>query len=1560
MVSGSGRIERERIAVQRGKRPVGLSPKRRTPLGSPQHDVKRADMLKMYSKYSKIVDFDQLQDPTETWELKELVGEGTYGEVYAVKNKKTGQLAAAKIMENIHETVEEIEQEYQILKAVSNHDNFPHFYGLHLKKENKLEDQLWIVMELCQNGSVTDLSKDLVNRKQRMDEVLIAFILKETLKAINHMHKCHYMHRDIKGHNILMTSDGSIKLVDFGVSGLLDNTLAHRRTSVGTPYWMAPEVIACEQQLDYVYDIRCDVWSLGVTAIELADGDPPFSDQHPMRALFKIPRSPPPTFKNPQFWSKEFEDFVAKCCIKDYEKRPYTSDLFNHPFFKQIPNDVSSLKKKLRDMVHQMNPVIHTPDVTTKHGQLKSKRASKRPVNVPDDLATLEALDADIITRQLDQRYRHGIIYTYIGDILIAVNPFRPLNIYTDKHLEQYTNASKGSLPPHIFGLADQAFHSMLHLQMNQCVVISGESGAGKTESANYLLQQLTNLGQAPDKSLQQRLLQANPLMEAFGNSQTVINDNSSRFGKYLDMIFNNIGSVNGARITEYLLEKSRIIHQAPGEQSFHIFYYILAGLGCLPDDKYFLKTTPSFRYISGYQPNPSMLAANSQKFQTIKQCFDIIGFTSEEVDEVFCVLSSILHIGNIDFTAQETRHGSDSCSVIDNAIINNVANLLGVDSKELIDSLTSTGILARGEVIIRCNTRNEALDARDAMAKALYGRLFSWIVNKINCQLKPKKETNQNFLCIGILDIFGFENFQKNSFEQLCINIANEQIQYYFNQHIFAWELQEYESEGIDGAEVDYEDNRPVLDMFLMKPMGLLALLDEESLFPKGTDQSLTAKFHQNIKCPAYIKPRAEQNLNFTIEHYAGKVEYQTTGFLEKNRDRLPTEVIHLFRMSRKNVVKSLFHTPLTKIGNLSSGVSRNSQSGGGTNNYRDPRQSANSRFENYEDMGHGQGSTSMTRIQQTVSSYFRYSLMDLLSKMVAGTPHFVRCLKPNNQKVPQVFDPMLIKTQLSYTGVLETTRIRKEGFSHRIPFGEFLQRYHVLMPSWVKPPKARAENCSALLQHVGFSDYAFGKTKVFLRYYHVDELVAQCEKIREQKVLEEKAIKIQKSYRGHRGRKVAEEKKVERKQQENAATLVQSQFRGFKQRKKEKSKQEKKMRRGADLSAEEHAAITIQRSYRRYMLKKSSKKMMDDSQIREVRAAIILQAYYRTWKCRTFFQQLLFLKTHKEMQYEDFVESMQIYNFDVYTWQMATNYDYKAKSSSDMVQETLEKFKKKMFDSKQVTGAGAGQQPHQLPPHPGGTPGSPTGDFPPPPQDDMAKSAGGAFKAILEKKGMAYYDSASGFKPTEKPTGKPTFANIKDKLRANQLKKNIGDEAPKSDQLTDLIEAAKQKRKLSGPLPPPKHADEIDDEGEKELAEFFEENTKETLAKKCEDQVTARILSMMFSHMAMYESDDGGSDYSESGDEGEIDYEAMGAPAVRDRISLFEMGSVSQIQSPITRRRPSCSPDFSVFQQATDVSGSLLAFQHEEDGSQSDLRSVLKRSGNLEALLYEDGILD
>ena len=268
-------------------------------------------VYKPYSQYSQIIKFDELQSPDNYWELLESIGEGTYGEVFKARNLKTGHDAAVKVMESINEVIEEIEEEYMILKDLSNQDNLPNFYGIYLKRYND-EDQLWLVLELCSNGSVTDLVKSLIKIGVKLDENLIAYILRQTLQALEHLHKHHVMHRDVKGHNILITEDGTIKLVDFGVSAHLKNSVGRRNTSVGTPFWMAPEVIACEQQMEYDYDVRCDIWSLGITAIELADGEPPLSELHPMRALFKIPRNPSPTLRCPKDWSNEYNDFIKR------------------------------------------------------------------------------------------------------------------------------------------------------------------------------------------------------------------------------------------------------------------------------------------------------------------------------------------------------------------------------------------------------------------------------------------------------------------------------------------------------------------------------------------------------------------------------------------------------------------------------------------------------------------------------------------------------------------------------------------------------------------------------------------------------------------------------------------------------------------------------------------------------------------------------------------------------------------------------------------------------------------------------------------------------------------------------------------------------------------------------------------------------------------------------------------------------------------------------------------------------------------------------------------------
>ena len=415
-------------------------------------------VYKPYSQYSQIIKFDELQSPDNYWELLESIGEGTYGEVFKARNLQTGNYAAVKVMESINEVIEEIEEEYMILKDLSNHPNLPKFFGIFLKKSIE-EDQLWLVLELCSNGSVTDLVKSLIKCGQKLDENVIAHILRQTVLALEHLHKNYVMHRDVKGHNILITENGAVKLVDFGVSAHLKSSVGRRNTSVGTPFWMAPEVIACEQQMEYDYDVRCDIWSLGITAIELADGEPPLSELHPMRALFKIPRNPSPTVRNPKDWSPEYNDFIRKCLVKDFERRPTVDELLKHPFLTRVAD---------------------------------SRRHSPYTV---DDLASLENFDEDSIVTQLFNRFMQGQIYTYIGDILLAVNPFTNLGIYNEEWSKKYQNSLKNENPPHIFATADFTYQAMMHNHTNQCIIISGESGSGKTESANLLLQQLTVLG---------------------------------------------------------------------------------------------------------------------------------------------------------------------------------------------------------------------------------------------------------------------------------------------------------------------------------------------------------------------------------------------------------------------------------------------------------------------------------------------------------------------------------------------------------------------------------------------------------------------------------------------------------------------------------------------------------------------------------------------------------------------------------------------------------------------------------------------------------------------------------------------------------------------------------------------------------------------------------------------------------------------------------------------------------------------------------------------------------
>nr|XP_018914102.1 PREDICTED: myosin-IIIb-like isoform X1 [Bemisia tabaci] len=1146
-----------------------------------------------YRGLSRHVDIEGLPSPGNRFTLQELIGEGTYGEVFCALDTTTGKKVAVKILENVADNIEEIEEEFLVLRDLSLHANIPAFYGLFLRRGTlPEEDQLWFVMELCTGGSVTDLVQGLKNRNACLTEEQIAYILHETVQALVHLHNNHCMHRDIKGHNILLTEEAHVKLVDFGVSSHLAATMGRRNTSVGTPYWMAPEVIACEQQLDSSYDARCDVWSLGITAVELAQGDPPLSELHPMRALFQIPRNPPPQLTRPD--CPQLADFVAECLMKDLEQRPFAKELLRHPLLRKGAACAQKARNELKVEIQRQRKdgrCHRQAEVTTKHGKLKTERKAQPKKIYFDDLAALDVLSEENIVQQLQHRYEADTIYTYIGDILVAVNPFTRLGLYTPAEQKKYCGQARSLNPPHIFAVADAAHQALIHQRLNQSIVISGESGAGKTESGNLLLKQLVFLGKAPNGNLEERILQMNPLMEAFGNAQTGINANSSRFGKFLELSLTRSGRVTGARVSVYLLEQSRVVQRSQSERNFHIFYYLYDGIYNDNRMKEF-HLDPDLRLQHSVLTNDKQDAMtrknNIEKFEQIKSAFKVIGFQAEETNSIYKVLAAILHLGDLEFGEVISDDNTDNKSrIIDLAPLHRASNLLGIEAGDLSDSLTANTVVTRGETITRNNSVIEACATRDALAKALYSRLFDWLVNSINSLLTFNSRDEP--LVIGLLDIFGFENFARNSFEQLCINIANEQIQFYFNQHIFTWEQQEYIAEGIPVDLVEFTDNRPVLDMLLSRPIGLLALLDEESRFPRSTDRSLIDKFHGNIKSKLYIQPKSNA-LCFGVYHFAGRVIYQAEGFLDKNRHFLAPELIQLLRGSHIETVRFLFQCPITKTGNLYS-----------------PNSTPIIPLNSSPNCDSVMGLASQSRAQQTAATYFRYSLMELLQKMVAGAPQFVRCIKPNDNRQAKLFDSVKVIKQLRYTGVLETIKIRQHGFSHRILFAEFLKRYCFLAFSFNERVAATKENCRLLLSRLKMDGWALGKTKVFLKYYHIEYL----SKLYEDQI--RKIVLVQSCVR----RWLARTKyKRLRKEMSSSVLTLQRYVRGWITRKKIKKETMKRNQNNRNACSEQLKEINQnQQQLQRQKAKKA--KLPKESQ-KENSAAVIIQSHFRGYTIR------------------------------------------------------------------------------------------------------------------------------------------------------------------------------------------------------------------------------------------------------------------------------------------------------------------------------------------------------
>ncbi|NXM91478.1 MYO7A protein, partial [Oenanthe oenanthe] len=717
-----------------------------------------------------------------------------------------------------------------------------------------------------------------------------------------------------------------------------------------------------------------------------------------------------------------------------------------------------------------------------------------------EDMICLGDLHEAGMVHNLLIRHQEHKIYTYTGSILVAVNPYQLLPLYTVDQIRLYCNKRIGELPPHVFAIADNCYFNMKRNKRDQCCVISGESGAGKTESTKLILQFLAAVS-GQHSWIEQQILEANPILEAFGNAKTIRNDNSSRFGKYIDIHFNKNGVIEGARIEQFLLEKSRVCRQAPEERNYHIFYCMLMGMNTEQKKMLNLGTASEYTYLTMGNCMSCDSRNDAKDYAHIRSAMKILMFSDSEHWDISKLLAAILHLGNVEFQAA-VYDNLDCSDVIDSPHFSIATKLLEVDYSELQNSLTNLSIIVRGESVSRPLNVVQAANGRDAFVKGIYGRIFLWIVNKINSAIfnpasqKPK-DRHQS---IGLLDIFGFENFSNNSFEQLCINIANEHLQQFFVHHVFKLEQEEYLAEHITWNNIDFTDNHQALEVIAVKPMNIISLIDEESRFPKGTDATMLVKINSlHGKSKIYIPPKSVHDTKFGINHFAGVVFYESKDFLEKNRDTLSANVMQVVHSSKNKFLREIFQSACA----FSS-----------------------------------QGMDTTKRLS-TLGGQFKQSLEKLMKILEQCQPYFIRCIKPNDYKKPLLFDRELCIKQLRYSGMLETIQIRKAGYPIRYSFEEFFERYRFLLP-WSLRQKLKndiRQSCISISEAVLGKDESWqvGKTKIFLKDYHDTVLELQ-----RQNILTDKVLLIQKVMRGLKDRS-------QFLKQRKSAVAIQSAWRGY-----------------------------------------------------------------------------------------------------------------------------------------------------------------------------------------------------------------------------------------------------------------------------------------------------------------------------------------------------------------------------------------------------------------------------
>ncbi|KAH0604680.1 uncharacterized protein H6S33_006348 [Morchella sextelata] len=671
-----------------------------------------------------------------------------------------------------------------------------------------------------------------------------------------------------------------------------------------------------------------------------------------------------------------------------------------------------------------------------------------------DDMAELTHLNEASVVHNLHLRYQADLIYTYSGLFLVTVNPYCALPIYNNDYISLYKNRSREETKPHIFAITDVAFRNMLEEKENQSILVTGESGAGKTENTKKVIQYLAAVASESSSSkqlgtLELQILRANPILEAFGNAQTVRNNNSSRFGKFIRIEFTRSGQIAGAFIDWYLLEKSRVVNQGGDERNYHVFYQLLRGASSQMKEMYLLddENVKAWNYIKN--SNDTIAGVNDlEEFRSLMEAFHVMGFGTEEQVSILRVIAAVLHIGNIEVVPE--RRGGEDARLPDRGQAERVSHVLGIPVDGFVKGLLRPRVKAGREWVNQSRTAEQVKQSLDALAKALYERGFGKLVEMVNSKLDTRGE-GDGF--IGVLDIAGFEIFEVNSFEQLCINYTNEKLQQFFNHHMFVLEQEEYEREKIEWKFIDFgHDLQPTIDLIeLPNPIGIFSCLDEDCVMPKASDKSFTEKLHflWDKKTPKYKRSLLKQG--FMLTHYAAEVEYSTEGWLDKNKDPLNDNITKLLAASHDKYIASL--------------------------------------FADYAEDANENGTVAKSRVKKglfrTVAQRHKEQLTSLMAQLNSTHPHFVRCIIPNHQKRPKKLNAPLVLDQLRCNGVLEGIRIARTGFPNRLPFAEFRQRYEVLTP---KIPKGYLEGqraCQLMLQQLDLDTqlYRVGLTKVFFR---------------------------------------------------------------------------------------------------------------------------------------------------------------------------------------------------------------------------------------------------------------------------------------------------------------------------------------------------------------------------------------------------------------------------------------------------------------------------------------------